>query len=227
MGEYFFERNALTFKSALSFPIDLNLPAAEKAAKHAAKLALEWPERVLAMGLTVLISPLLLATALIVKLSSHGPVLYKQIRVGKEGNLFPIFKFRSMVVDAEAKTGPVLSSRSDSRVTFVGKILRNTHLDELPQLFNIARGEMAFIGPRPERPEFVNRFAVEIPSYALRSRVKPGISGLAQVCGSYDASAEEKLTYDLIYLAHRGSLKLNLFILYNTLKKVVVIRFNK
>ncbi len=227
MGEYFFERNALTFKGALGFPVDMELPSAEGAARAVVRTGIDWSERFVAIVMTMLLSPVLLFTALLIKLTSPGPVLYRQIRVGKNGRPFDIYKFRSMIADAEAKTGPVLSRRSDARVTPVGKWLRNAHLDELPQLINIIRGDMAFIGPRPERPEFVNQYAAAIPKYKMRHAVKPGISGLAQVCGSYDASAEEKLTYDLIFLAQRTSLKLNLFILYNTVMKIVVIRFNE
>ena len=120
MGEYFFERNALTFKSSLTFPIDFNLPSAGTAARHAADFASEWPERALALMMALALSPLMLLTALLVKMNSRGPAIYSQVRVGKDGKNFSILKFRSMVMNAEAKTGPVLSNRADTRVTAVG-----------------------------------------------------------------------------------------------------------
>lgn len=180
-----------------------------------------------ALILLVLMSPLFVLCALMIKVTSHGPVFYSQDRVGKSNRIFRIQKFRSMVMDAEKKTGPILSTRFDSRVTFIGRFLRNTHLDELPQLINIIKGDMSFVGPRPERPEFVEKFVKEISDYNLRSLVKPGISGLAQVCCSYDATAEEKLRFDLIYVEHRRSVSLFLKIMVGTIEKLVFGRFNE
>lgn len=222
MNDVFFESNALLIEDSLAFPVGIDGPAVGRAARY----ALEWPERIVALALLVLFSPILLACMLLVRLTSKGPSLYRQTRVGRGGKIFPIYKLRSMIADAEAGTGAVLSCHEDPRVTPVGKFLRNTHLDELPQLFNVVRGEMSFVGPRPERPEFVSRFEDSIPKYRLRHAAKPGITGLAQVCLPYDATPEEKLKYDLLYLAQVRSLKLHLFILYNTLRKVLVIRFN-
>jgi lipopolysaccharide/colanic/teichoic acid biosynthesis glycosyltransferase len=152
-------------------------------------------------------------------------VIFKQERVGKNGTHFTIFKFRTMINDAESLTGAVLSSKNDPRVTSLGKILRSSHVDELPQLFNILKGEMSFVGPRPERPEFVELFIKEIKDYQFRQNVKPGITGLAQICLSYDASANVKLQYDKFYINNRHSVLFNLIIsCYTALKMVTFFR---
>jgi exopolysaccharide biosynthesis polyprenyl glycosylphosphotransferase len=151
----------------------------------------------------IILSPLLLLTALLVKLTSKGPVLYSQVRVGKDGELFQIYKFRTMKVDAEKETGPVWAAANDLRLTPIGNFLRRTHIDELPQLINIFKGEMSLIGPRPERPVFVEKFIKEISGYEKRLYVKPGITGLAQVWHRYDetiADVKKKLKYDLLYV---------------------------
>ncbi len=138
--------------------------------------------------------------ALAIKLEDGAPVFYAQERVGQHGRVFRVLKFRSMVADAEHTTGVVWATTNDSRVTRVGRLLRATALDELPQLFNILRGEMSFVGPRPERPAFVEQFRREIPGYDLRLRLRPGLTGLAQVYGRYDSDPRQKLRYDLLYL---------------------------
>jgi len=138
-----------------------------------------------------------------VKLTSRGPAFYTQVRVGKDGRLFNMIKLRTMYTNAERHTGPVWAQEKDPRVTPLGKFLRKTHLDETPQIFNILKGEMSLIGPRPERPYFVNQFRREIPGYEKRLAVRPGITGLAQVYHKYDESIEDvqkKLTYDLLYI---------------------------
>lgn len=175
----------------------------------------------LAFALLVLLSPILAAVAIIVKLSSPGPVLYSQDRVGLNGMVFKVYKFRSMVQDAEKTTGPVLAIKRDPRVTKFGQFMRTTRIDELPQLLNIIKGEMSFVGPRPERPMFVNRFEKEIPGYKERTRIRPGVTGLAQVSGTYESSAEIKLKYDLAYLANQ-SILLDLQILARTAKTVIL-----
>ena len=135
-----------------------------------------------------------------IRLDSPGPVVYRQTRVGEGGRLFELINFRTMVVNAEADTGPVLATAHDPRITRVGRLLRALRLDELPQLINVLRGEMSLVGPRPERPEFVEQFRKTIPGYDLRHLVKPGITGLAQIRGRYDTPAEDKLRYDVAYV---------------------------
>jgi exopolysaccharide biosynthesis polyprenyl glycosylphosphotransferase len=160
----------------------------------------------LSLALLLFTLPLMLLTALLIKLDSPGPVLYRQQRVGLHGRPFMLFKFRSMRLDAEAR-GPVWASVRDPRVTRIGAVMRATRIDELPQLMNILRGEMSFIGPRPERPHFVERLASVVPLYRERARVKPGLTGWAQVNYPYGASVEDaraKLSYDLYYVKHRG-----------------------
>ncbi len=168
-------------------------------------------------------SPLMLFTAALVRLSSPGPILYRQVRVGQHGRPFTIMKFRSMRQDAEAATGAVWAQRNDARVTPVGAFLRKTRLDELPQLWNIFGGDMSFVGPRPERPEFVRDLTVQIPYYGQRHVVKPGLTGWAQVRYPYGSTVEdalEKLQYDLFYIKHM-SLGLDLFVMLKTMKTVV------
>lgn len=176
----------------------------------------------LSFGLLVLTLPLMLLTALVVRLDSPGPVLYRQVRVGLHGRPFTLLKFRSMKVDAEAR-GPAWAAQSDPRVTRVGSFMRRTRIDELPQLLNVLRGEMSFIGPRPERPHFVEQLAQIIPHYRERASVKPGLTGWAQVNFPYGASVEDarmKLSYDLYYVKHR-SLLLNLLILFATVRVIL------
>lgn len=151
----------------------------------------------------VILSPLLLVVAVLIKLTSRGPILYSQTRVGKNGDLFKIFKFRSMRTDAEKNTGPVWAAANDSRLTPIGGLLRKSHIDEIPQFINVIKGEMSIIGPRPERPVFVDKFNEVMPDYHKRVMVKPGITGLAQVWHRYDETIEDvkkKLKYDLLYI---------------------------
>ena len=166
--------------------------------------------------------PLMLLTALIVRLDSPGPVFYRQERVGLHGRPFTLFKFRSMRVDAELK-GPTWASQSDPRITRVGSFLRRTRIDELPQLVNVLRGQMSFIGPRPERPHFVEKLSEVVPHYRDRAWVKPGLTGWAQVNFPYGASIEDarvKLSYDLYYVKHR-SLLLDALILIATVRVIL------
>ena len=166
--------------------------------------------------------PLMLLTALMVRLDSPGPVFYRQERVGLNGEVFTLFKFRSMRVDAELK-GPTWASQSDPRITRVGSFLRRTRIDELPQLVNVLRGQMSFIGPRPERPHFVEKLSEVVPHYRDRASVKPGLTGWAQVNFPYGASIEDarvKLSYDLYYVKHR-SLLLDLLILIATIRVIL------
>jgi sugar transferase (PEP-CTERM system associated) len=171
--------------------------------------------------------PLMAMVALAVRLSSKGPVLYHQQRVGLDGRIFVVHKFRSMREDAEAQTGPVWATKDgDPRTTPVGRFLRRTRLDELPQLWNVLIGDMSFVGPRPERPEFVAELKRQIPYYGQRHVIRPGITGWAQVRYTYGATVEDalqKLQYDLFYIKNL-SLPLDLFIIFETLKTVVLRR---
>jgi len=200
-----------------------------------------------------LLAPVFAGIALAVRFSSPGPVIYRQTRVGinrragrdrrsaggrcegpdrrrvdrraiaSAGRLYRILKFRTMVDGAEARRGPIWASKNDDRITMVGGILRRTRLDELPQLLNVLRGEMSFIGPRPERPFFVDRFERSIPGYAERLTVVPGITGLAQVEHTYDTSEDDvrrKLDWDLRYLRRRG-LATDVRILWKTIRVVL------
>lgn len=144
--------------------------------------------------------------ALAVKLSSPGPLIYRQERVGLHGRSFQMLKFRTMGVDAEARTGPVLATLDDHRITTVGRFLRQSRLDELPQFVNVLVGDMSVVGPRPERPAFVRQFLKSVPAYAHRYSVRPGITGLAQVEGGYETTARNKARYDLVYVKNRSFL---------------------
>lgn len=167
--------------------------------------------------LLVVTFPIMLVTAIIIKLSSPGPVIYKQTRITLNQKEFNILKFRTMSETAEAKSGPVLSTNNDSRVTGIGKYLRALRIDELPQLVNVLRGDMSVVGPRPERPFFVNQFSNENPYYYLRHNVRAGITGYAQVYGKYASDYNSKLNFDLLYIKNY-SILLDLKILLQTIK---------
>lgn len=189
----------------------------ERAARETAKRVFDLA---VACGALLISAPLLTLIAAIIKLTSPGPIIFRQQRVGRFGSLFNVYKFRTMVVDAEARTGPVLSSGCrDARLTAVGRWLRQVRIDELPQVWNVVRGEMSLVGPRPERPQFVQQFECVTPSYGRRHTVRPGITGLAQVCGGYHTDARDKLRFDLIYIAQQ-SLWLDVVILYRTIAVV-------
>jgi len=170
--------------------------------------------------------PLFPLIALAIKITSPGPVLFRQVRTGKHEKEFVLYKFRTMRTDAETKTGAVWAQKDDPRVTPVGKFLRKSRLDELPQLFNVLKGDMSFIGPRPERPEFVEKLKEQIPYYSHRHFVKPGITGWAQIKYPYGASVEdalEKLRYDLYYIKNL-SITLDLLIFFETIKVILYSR---
>jgi exopolysaccharide biosynthesis polyprenyl glycosylphosphotransferase len=181
------------------------LPLAQTASKNhdffdACKRAFD----IVASAIALLISCIPIAIAAIaIKATSRGPVIFKQIRVGKDGKLFKIYKLRSMYIDAE-KNGVQWAQTDDDRVTHVGKFIRRTRMDELPQFWNVIKGDMSLIGPRPERPEFVEVFNEFIPNYQKREQIRPGISGLAQVSGGYELLPHEKLVYDLDYIENRS-----------------------
>ena len=192
--------------------------------------AARWFDRVkrfsdvtLSVAMILLTLPLMLLTALAIKADSPGPVLYRQSRTGAFGKTFTVFKFRSMTANAEAGGKPRWAQKGDTRVTRVGRFIRATRIDELPQLWNILRGEMSLVGPRPERPHFVEQLSRAIPFYDQRSYVKPGLTGWAQVNYPYGASVEdarEKLAYDLYYVKHR-SIWLDMRILLATVRVVL------
>lgn len=176
---------------------------------------------VLSLIAMVLAAPLMLLAAVAVRWSDSGPAMYKQIRVGNHGRRYTLYKFRSMEVDAE-RNGAVWATKDDPRVTKVGRFLRKFHLDELPQLWNVFRGDMSLVGPRPERPEFVGWLRLSIPHYDARHTIRPGITGWAQIRYPYGASAadaESKLEYDLYYVRHRNILW-DLYILFQTVMVV-------
>jgi sugar transferase (PEP-CTERM system associated) len=173
----------------------------------------------------VICLPFLPFVILAVRLSSPGPVFFSQTRVGQRGRPFTAYKFRTMRQDAEAQ-GAVWAAKDDPRVTSIGRFMRKTRLDEIPQLWNVLRGDMAFVGPRPERPEFVQWLSQEIPFYDLRHMIRPGITGWAQVRYQYGASLEEtkhKLEYDLYYVKHQ-SIGLDLLIMFETIKTIILRR---
>jgi len=159
----------------------------------------------------------------LIKMDSKGPVLFTQKRVGAHRKPYRVYKFRSMVEDAEAKSGPVWAQADDDRVTRVGKYIRRWRIDEFPQLFNVIKGKMSFVGPRPEREFFVEELEKEIPYYGERFSVKPGVTGWAQVCYPYGSSVEdakEKLNYDLFYIKNM-SIFMDLLVIMKTVKTVI------
>jgi len=171
-----------------------------------------------ALILLILAAVPMLIISILIKLTSRGKVIYKQERVGKDGKIFTLYKFRTMVEDAENMVGPVLASRDDPRVTKAGKTLRTTRLDEVPQLFNVLRGDMSLVGPRPERPHFVK---LHKSLRELRLTVKPGLTGLAQIRSFYDLKPRHKIKYDYLYIQKR-SLLLNLYLLLKTIPVVLL-----
>jgi sugar transferase (PEP-CTERM system associated) len=182
--------------------------------------------RTAALVLLLICLPMIPFIMLAIKLDSRGPVFYKQRRVGRRGRTFNVVKFRTMRTDAESTSGPKWAQKNDPRVTGVGKFLRKSRIDEIPQLWNVLRNDMGFIGPRPERPEFVEMLEKEIPYYQLRHIIAPGVTGWAQIKYPYGSTledAKEKLQYDLYYIKHM-SYALDLFIMFQTIKTVLLRR---
>lgn len=167
--------------------------------------------------LIIIASPFMLVTAALIKLTSKGPILYKQVRITKDGKEFNVLKFRSMSATAEKESGPVLAASNDVRVTTIGKYIRALRIDELPQLFNVLKGDMSVVGPRPERPFFVNQFQKENKYYYLRHNVRAGITGYAQVYGKYATDFNSKLNFDLLYIK-KYSILLDVKIMLQTIK---------
>jgi sugar transferase (PEP-CTERM system associated) len=185
-----------------------------------------WTKRAIGFGSSliglILLSPLILIISILIKIDSRGPVFYKQERTGEHGKVFRLFKFRSMIENAETN-GPVWAEKNDGRVTRIGKWMRKWRLDEIPQMFNVLKGDMSFVGPRPERPFFVESLRKEIPFYDQRFSVKPGITGWAQIKYRYGASRDdalEKLKYDLYYIKNFSSL-FDMIIIFETVKVVL------
>lgn len=188
--------------------------------KHRFVLVKDLLDRALAFVALAVFLPFICALCLLVKLTSRGPVFFRQERVGLGGKAFHIIKLRTMMQDAESKTGPIWAQDNDPRVTFIGRFLRKTHLDELPQLLNVLVGNMSIVGPRPERPVFVHQFKDQIPEYEKRLVVKPGITGLAQVYHTYDATVKDvrkKLAFDLLYI-RKMCIMTDISILFLTLR---------
>lgn len=169
----------------------------------------------------IITAPLCILVCATIKLDSRGPVLYRQKRLTLQGKPFTLYKFRTMVEDAEDQSGPVLAVENDPRVTRVGRFLRATRIDEIPQLLNVLKGDMSIVGPRPERPFFVSKLVKETPEYAFRMNVKSGMTGLAQIAGRYSTSAEIKLKYDLLYTKSYSPAK-DLAILLQTVKVMLM-----
>jgi lipopolysaccharide/colanic/teichoic acid biosynthesis glycosyltransferase len=190
---------------AASHFMDISVTAAPRRAGYVSvKVVTEW---LVAFVLIVLTAPLMVVLALLVKLTSPGPAFYAQTRLGQYGRKYRILKLRTMVHNAETRTGPVWASKNDVRITPLGRVLRGTHLDELPQLWNVVRGEMSLIGPRPERPEIACRVQRRVSDFHLRLLVRPGVTGLAQMLLPADdpndvalAGLRRKLAYDLYYV---------------------------
>jgi len=229
---YAYENNIKIFLSPTFIDILLysskNINISDKAFFEISKINLTEEEVILKRIIDILLSiifliilsPLFLIIPILIKIFSKGRVFYIQKRVGEEGKLFNLIKFRTMIEGAEEKTGPVLSSLKDERVTKLGKFLRKSHLDEIPQFINVLKGEMSIVGPRPERPEFFEEIEKKVPYFNYRVKLKPGITGLAQIVGKYETTPEEKIKYDLIYISTWSPL-LDLYILFMTLKKLI------
>ena len=178
---------------------------------------------VLAFTMLLFLLPIFLMTAVLIKLESKGAVFYSQQRYGWNGKIFAVHKFRSMVQDAEKISGPVWAQRRDPRITKFGRFMRKTRIDELPQLINILKGDMSFIGPRPERPFFADTFRTQIPLYMNRLKVRPGITGLAQVTVGYDETLEDvkdKVNKDLEYIQSAHKWSMNLYVIAKTIKTI-------
>jgi exopolysaccharide biosynthesis polyprenyl glycosylphosphotransferase len=193
---------------------DLGLTIEQRIIKRAMDIVIS------SLGL-ILTSPLLLIVSIIIKLHDGGSVFFKQERVTENNRMFNLYKFRTMVEDAEKHTGPVLATDKDTRITPIGRFLRASRIDELPQLFNVLKGDMSIVGPRPERPYFVDQFNEEIDGFKYRVYVKAGITGLAQILSNYSTDPETKAKYDLMYIKNYSVL-LDIIIIFNTIKTILL-----
>ena len=174
---------------------------------------------ILSIIIIVITSPIMIFIAIAIKLDSKGKVIYKQRRITRNGKEFTIYKFRTMVENAEKETGPTLAKKNDERITRVGKVLRKTRLDELPQFFNVLKGDMSIVGPRPERKEFITEIIKEVPSYKEREQVKAGITCIAHIKGDYYTKPELRLEYDREYMKDWSIIK-DIKIIFKTIKKI-------
>lgn len=197
-----------------------DIPLIEVIKQPVVPIAKRLADLLIASVLLITSIPVFVMTAALIKSTSKGPIFYRQERYGKNRVVFTILKFRTLIDGAEDICGPVLTSDEDSRITHVGRILRKYRIDELPQLINILRGQMSFVGPRPERPYFVDQFMHSIPGYGERFKALPGLTGLAQVNGGYATTPENKLKYDLAYI-YNQSIYLDLRILIETIKVIL------
>lgn len=181
---------------------------------------------IISTAILIIISPLMLIIAILIKITSKGEIIYKQKRITKNGKEFTMYKFRTMIKDAEKETGPILAKINDSRITKIGKILRKTRMDELPQFFNVLKGDMSIVGPRPERKEILQNIEKELPEYKERQNVKAGITCIAHIKGDYYTEPKERLKYDKIYMEN-WSLKKDIKIILYTIKKIVTQNIKK
>jgi lipopolysaccharide/colanic/teichoic acid biosynthesis glycosyltransferase len=217
--------NGVSEPLGLGLPQRPLLPSPPSAVFNACKSVIDFS---LSLLLMLALGPVALAAMLLIKLTSPGPVLYTQTRLGKNGKPFTIYKLRTMVDKCESLTGARWSTPGDTRITPLGRLLRKTHVDELPQLWNVLRGDMSLVGPRPERPEFVPQLEQAIPAYRSRLLMKPGVTGLAQVQLPPDtnlASVRRKLAFDLYYVRHAG-FWLDLRIVLSTAVKMAGLPFH-
>ena len=168
----------------------------------------------------IITSPIMILIAIAIKIDSKGPVIYKQKRITKDGKEFTIYKFRTMIDNAEKETGPILAKKKDERITKVGKILRRTRLDELTQFFNVIKGDMSIVGPRPERKELIEKIIKELPEYRIREQVKAGITCIAHIEGDYYTEPKVRLEYDKMYMKD-WNIKKDIKIILKTILKVI------
>ena len=168
----------------------------------------------------IITSPIVILIAIAIKIDSKGPVIYKQKRITKDGKEFTMYKFRTMIDNAEKETGPILAKKKDERITKVGKILRRTRLDELTQFFNVIKGDMSIVGPRPERKELIEKIIKELPEYRIREQVKAGITCIAHIEGDYYTEPKVRLEYDKMYMKD-WSIKKDIKIIFKTILKVI------
>lgn len=219
----FVDADHLPRESRPPTPTEVALPTAAQAARGWYSLAKSLMEFIAAVILLIFTAPLILLAMMLIKLTSPGPAIYQQTRVGRNGKPFTIYKLRTMADECESLTGATWCKPGDTRITTVGRWLRKTHIDELPQLWNVIKGDMSLIGPRPERPEFVPQLEAAIPLYHERLLVRPGVTGFAQIQLPPDSDLESvriKLAYDLYYIC-RGGFFFDLRIYFATLLKVV------